>query len=658
MNEQSSPPGPAHPRPAAAGFLSDPVRYLRALIDNIPLALVLLDENQRVSMCNTAFEELFRYREQDILGADIDPLVARGPELAEARQLTQKIVAGQRVRVQAVRYRSDGQPVDVEIHGVPLILDGRVAGTFAVYQDITEQKRAEDALRASEQRYRLLFERNLAGVYRTTLDGRILDCNEAFARMFGFDSPEQARQHLAWELHPDVADRVRANQRLLHDRQLTNYEACLRRVDGTPIWVLQNVTLIEGEAGVPTAEGTVIDITERKRAEDALRASEQRYRELFENAHDVIYTHDLEGRFTSLNKKGEWLTGYSAAMAQGRNLLELVVPEARERVRAAIAEVRQGRGCTCEFDILSRSGERISLEASLRPIYEGGQVVAVQGIARDVTERKQVESALRRLSGRLLRLQDEERRRIARELHDTIAQQLAALIMYLSVLQQEQAALSAAAREALKEALALVEQCSRQTRTFSYLLHPPLLDEAGLLSALRWYADGFSRRSGIAVRLEVPAQLERMPREAETTLFRIVQESLTNVHRHSGSASAEIALSRRGEEIWLEVRDFGRGIPPDTMERLASCAAMLGVGIAGMRERIKQLGGRLEIESSSGGTTVRAILPVRKKKKEADSHADSGGRRPRGGAARPAGAAAGASRLGGVRRSRQRTRSR
>ncbi len=651
----SHPESPAHG--AGPASLRDPLRYFRAMIDSIPLAIVVLDECQRVSMCNPAFEQLFGYREPDILGQAIDPLVARGEHLAEAQELTQRNAAGQRVRLITVRYRSDGQPVDVEIHGVPLLLDGRVVGTFAVYQDITERKRAEDALRASERRYRLLFERNLAGVYRTTLDGRILDCNEAFARMFGFSSPEEARQHSAWELHPHVADRMKNNERLLESGQLTNYEACLRRIDGRPLWVLQNVTLIEGDDGALTAEGTVIDITERKRAEDALRASEQRYRELFENAHDFIYTHDLEGRFISLNRMGEGLTGCPAEEAAGRSLFELVVPEMRERVRAAIDEASQGRSCTCEFDIVGRQGRRISLEASLRPIYADGQVVAVQGIARDVTERKQAESSLRRLSARLLRLQDEERRRIARELHDTVAQQLAALAMYLSVLRQEQHVLSEAARQALAEALTLVEQCSRETRTFSYLLHPPLLDEAGLVSAIRWYVDGFSRRSGIPVWLDLPAQLERLPREVETALFRIVQESLTNVHRHSGSPRAEIALRRSSDEIRLEVRDVGRGISPEILDRLGAGAGMLGVGIAGMRERMKQLGGRLEIESGGTGTVVRAILTVQERS-ETDAVEDSGGRRPRGGAAWPASPAAGTPGVGGVRRGRQRARSR
>jgi signal transduction histidine kinase len=230
-------------------------------------------------------------------------------------------------------------------------------------------------------------------------------------------------------------------------------------------------------------------------------------------------------------------------------------------------------------------------------------------LQNEISERKQAEASLRQLSGRLLELQDEERRRMARELHDTTGQTLVALSVNISLVNNSATQLDKRAAKALLEALALAEECSREIRTFSYLLHPPMLDELGLAAALRWYTDGFSRRSGIHVDLDVPAKIARMPREAEMTLFRIVQESLTNIHRHSESSTVRIRVAVESGEVELEVKDNGRGIPKGKLEESGGISS-LGVGIAGMRERVRQLGGQLEIQSSKRGTTVRAILPI------------------------------------------------
>jgi len=197
------------------------------------------------------------------------------------------------------------------------------------------------------------------------------------------------------------------------------------------------------------------------------------------------------------------------------------------------------------------------------------------------------------------------RRRIARSLHESAAQTLAALSMNLQ--RMERMKLAPHAIEVLNDSLELVTQTSREVRTLSHLLHPPLLDEAGLPSSLRWYVQGFGERSNLNVSLEIADDLGRLPTEIEITLFRVVQESLTNVHRHSGSESAAIRLRRSGPEVVLEVEDRGIGIPPEVLERVQSAGAM-GVGVAGMRERLTQLGGTLEIESAGRGTLVRARI--------------------------------------------------
>jgi two-component system NarL family sensor kinase len=217
----------------------------------------------------------------------------------------------------------------------------------------------------------------------------------------------------------------------------------------------------------------------------------------------------------------------------------------------------------------------------------------------------------RGLSGRLIRAQDDERRRIARMLHETTAQDLAALKMLLARLSWTVGAtMSDADREALTESIALAERSITGVRTLSYLLHPPFLDETGLVPALRWYAEGFAQRSGIAVDLDLPSSFGRFDQNVETALFRVVQEALLNVHRHAASSRASIRLRRTSDGLTLEVEDRGRGLPATVLEQLPTGGGALGVGLAGMRERLQDLGGTLEITSSENGTTVRAHVPL------------------------------------------------
>jgi signal transduction histidine kinase len=227
----------------------------------------------------------------------------------------------------------------------------------------------------------------------------------------------------------------------------------------------------------------------------------------------------------------------------------------------------------------------------------------------EIAERKQAEGSLRQLSTRLLRVQDEERRRLARELHDSTAQSLAALSMNLAVARGCRGALDERARIALDESQSLADRCSSEIRSLSYLLHPPLLEEVGLPAALRWCVQGFTRLSGISVELDLPTAFGRLPMDVETALFRIVQECLTNVQRHSGSSTARIQLVRKPQQVALEVRDQGRGLPAEILSR-RNAVESLGVGLLGMRERVRQLGGQLRIDSNGKGTTIQVEIAL------------------------------------------------
>jgi PAS domain S-box-containing protein len=227
-----------------------------------------------------------------------------------------------------------------------------------------------------------------------------------------------------------------------------------------------------------------------------------------------------------------------------------------------------------------------------------------------VFERVTAEEAQRRLSASLLRSQDDERRRIARELHDSAGQYLAGMRMCIDQARRGTEKIPRATAEKLDEAAEMAKRCESEVRTLSYLLHPPLLEELGLASAANWFTEGFSARSGVQVRLDVSPSIGRMDQLIELTLFRILQECLTNIHRHSGSRTATVKISADSQQVSLQVTDEGKGIPKRTLERWSVVGPQLGVGISGMRERVKDLGGTLRIEADETGTTVKATVPT------------------------------------------------
>ena len=247
-----------------------------------------------------------------------------------------------------------------------------------------------------------------------------------------------------------------------------------------------------------------------------------------------------------------------------------------------------------QYEVRDHLRERAAAEDALRRAHDALESLVEQRTA-----------ALRRLSVKLLRVQDEERRRIARELHDSLGQDLTAAKISIDMLAQERTVDS----PHLRDARSLVDRCIADTRTLSHLLHPPLLDEAGFASAAKWYVEGFGKRSGIVTKLELPQQIHRLPIRMETALFRILQEALTNVHRHSGSRAVQVGVALDKMSVVLTVRDFGMGVPREVLDRFWK-TGNVGVGLAGIRERLKELGGFLEIESNLDGTMLRATIPT------------------------------------------------
>ena len=252
--------------------------------------------------------------------------------------------------------------------------------------------------------------------------------------------------------------------------------------------------------------------------------------------------------------------------------------------------------------------QRAHDELDDRVVERTSQLTQALGwLEREVLERKETEERLRQFSVRLMTLQDEERRHISRDLHDTTGQTLAAIKMTTALIQQ-----TAANPELLlllDDLNALTDEAVQEIRTTSYLLHPPLLDEAGIASAVRWFVEGFAKRSGIQVQCEIGDNLGRPPRNYELVLFRVLQESLTNVHRHSKASAATVRLKLQANYFTLEIMDNGAGIPEERIKRFREAAGGTGVGIAGMRERVQELDGKMDIQSGPTGTIVSVTLP-------------------------------------------------
>jgi PAS domain S-box-containing protein len=482
-------------------------------------------------------------------------------------------------------------------------LDGMVV---ELRKEIADRQRAEEALKL----FRTLVDHSIDSLEVIDPDtGRFLDVSQRSCLDLGY-SREELLSMRVFDIAPDIdaAEWTGRTKALRRDKSQTVFGHHVRK-DGTKFPVEVNVGLVRLDRDYLVA--VVRNVTERKQAEEELRESERRLSDMLRNLDLIAVMFDRDAHIIYCNDYLLRLTGWQREEVIGRDWFELFLPpeivDDLEDVHSNLL-ADQPFAWHYENEIVTRSGARRLIRWNNSLLRSpSGDVIGSASIGEDITDRKQAEGALRRLSVSLLQTRDEERRRIARELHDSTGQKLAALAMNLSLIGKSTEMLDARAREALAESVALLDQSAREIRTLSYLLHPPMLDERGLAAAVRWFTDGFSQRSGVKVKLEVPPDLPRLPEEIEMTLFRIVQEGLTNAHRHSGSSTATIRLTAEPNRVQLEVRDAGKGLSAPQAD---SDKTALGVGITGMRERVKQLGGEMEMETGARGTIVRVAVPL------------------------------------------------
>ena len=538
--------------------------------------------------------------------------------------------------------RPDGSRTSVSVDIDPIRdQNGAIVGAVNFFHDITERKiteRANGLLAA-------IVGTSDDAIVSKSLDGVITSWNKGAERIFGYSAEEAVGQHITLIIPQDrreeetyILERLRRGERVEH------FETVRITKEGKLVDISVAISVVKDADGrILGASKVARDITERKQGERALAERGL----LLDLSNDAIMVRDCADRITYWNRGASELYGYSREEAIGRvahDLLRTEFPEPLERITERLhhdnrwtGELIHRRKDGGQVIVVSRWGlgrddfgnpksvletntditrQRRSenalreSEERLRALAEGLETMVslrTQQLEQRNAEIQEQGEQLRELSVRLVQIQDEEGRRIARDLHDSAGQIITAISLNLACIAQR-AGKYVEIVEGIRQSQEMVHQLGKEIRTVSYLSHPPLLDEAGISGAIRWYAQGLTERSGLNIRFDIPGNFGRLPDDVEVTIFRIVQECLTNIHRHSGAKTATIRLSRSFENVFLEIKDDGTGISGKKLSEIRTGRS--GVGITGMRERVSHLRGNFDIQSNGSGTSITVTVPV------------------------------------------------
>jgi PAS domain S-box-containing protein len=488
------------------------------------------------------------------------------------------------------------------------------------------------------QWHELFLDAVTAAIIGTDLAGVVIYWNRFAEELYGWSAEEVVgRNIMEITVAPETEEDARKHMALVLEGKSWSGEFQVRCKSGGFLTAIVTLSPVRAESGeMIGAVGFSQDLRRLQEAEGALQRSEENFQAFANSLPELCWMADGDGHVFWYNQRWYEYTGTTPESMEGWGWQKVhdpeILPSVEERWKSSI---ESGSAFEMEFPLRGADGAYRWFLTRVKPLKDAeGRVKRWYGANTDIDMQRQLleslsearnelekrvqertaelhtaTESLRELSARLLRMRDDEQRRLARELHDSVGQLLAAISMNVAVVSSEKDRLSPQAARCVEDNAALLQEVSREIRTISHLLHPPLLDEAGLASALRWYTEEFAKRSRIKVEVEIPEALERLPHDSEIAMFRVVQECLTNIHRHSESATAAVRLMSKKDRIVLEVQDQGKGIPEEKLRSLGR-SGRVGVGFGGMRERLRQLGGRLEVNSGKHGTLVTAVLPV------------------------------------------------
>ena len=590
--------------------------HLAAIVASSDDAIISKNLDGIIQSWNKSAEHMFGYTAEEAVGKHITLIVPKD-RWDEEKKILARLRRGDRiVHFQTVRRRKDGSTFDLSLTISPVKdRSGRVIGASNVARDITHLKQIERALRESEERFRAMVETTPECVKVVAPDGTLQHMNSAGLAMVGAKLAETVVGKSIYDL---IAAEDREKFRAFNERicrgDKDSLEFDMIGLDGTRHHMETHAAPLHNPDGRIVQLAITHDVTERKRAELELRESEQRYRAVTDASPIMVWMSGTDKLCYYFNKGWLDFVGRTLEQDAGNGWTENVHPEDFDRcLQIYVKNFDARQPFEMEYRLRHHTGQYRWITDHGTPRYAtDGTFEGYVGGCLDIHDQKEAAEKARSadVTLQLMKIQDEERRHIARELHDSAGQTLTVLGMSLAQLAQKIGRSSPEIATDVDKIQDTVQQLHRDIRTASYLLHPPLLDENGLYSAISWYVDGLRERSNLDIRLEIPEGFGRLPRDMELVIFRLVQECLTNVHRHSHSKTASIRMARELSQIALDIRDEGRGMSPERLTEIRSGRS--GVGIRGMRERLRQVEGTMNIESGSFGTQIFVTIPIPK----------------------------------------------
>jgi PAS domain S-box-containing protein len=588
--------------------------HLAAIVASSDDAIISKNLDGIIQSWNKSAEHMFGYTAEEAVGKHIT-LIIPEDRLDEEKKILARLRRGEKIdHFETVRRRNDGSTLDLSLTISPVKDSaGRVTGASKVARDITHLKRIERALRDSEERFRSMVETTPECVKVVGADGTLQHMNSAGLAMVGAKDTETVVGKSIYDLiAPEHRDKFKVfNERICRgDKDSLEFD--MIGLNGMRHHMETHAAPLHNPDGRIVQLAITHDVTERKRAELALRESEQRYRAVTDASPIMVWMSGLDKLCYYFNKVRLDFVGRTLEQESGNGWTENVHPEDFERCLQIYVSAFDAREpFEMEYRLRHHTGQyRWILDHGTPRYAPDGRFEGYVGGCLDIHDQKEAAEKARQadVSLQLMKIQDEERRHIARELHDSAGQTLTVLGMSLAQLVQKTGRRAPEIATDVEKIQETVQQLHREIRTASYLLHPPLLDENGLYSAISWYVDGLRERSDLDIRLEIPKEFGRLPTDMELAIFRLVQECLTNVHRHSNSKTASIRMARESSQITLDIQDKGKGISPERLAEIRSGRS--GVGIRGMQERLRQFEGTINIESGNFGTRILVTIPI------------------------------------------------